>query len=512
MTAGVPVRDEEIFAQALALPAAERDALLAAACGGDSARRADLSSMLAAHDAAAAGNFMAATVAPRRAAEGVGDCIGRYQLLEKIGEGGCGSVYRAAQREPVRREVALKVIKLGMDTAAVVARFEAERQALALMDHPAIATVFDAGTTANGRPFFAMELVAGVRITGYCDRHTLSVRDRLRLFIEVCRAVQHAHQKGVIHRDLKPSNILVAQRENGPAPKVIDFGVAKALPHLDGRLAEATQLTKLEQFIGTPSYMSPEQAAGTSQAVDTRTDVYALGVVLYELLTSLLPFEPVGASRSLDDLRSDVRGTEPPRPSARLRALESAAQALAASKRQTIPARLIAGLRGDLDWIVLKCLEKDPARRYDSAAALALDLERHLRDEPVTAAAPGTAYVLRKIVRRHRVAFATGGVIAFLLVGGLVLSTWLFLRERAMLERARYSEQKTVEAFRAALKQQAIANRERERARTPDVRALVAQPATRAEVLDALAELHAGRGDRAKADALRAEARELREK
>ena len=488
----LPLPDDEIFARVVALPAADRDAYLAVACGVDSARHANLVSMVAAHEKAAAGSFMPGSLVERptarRTPEAAGDSIGPYRLVEKIGEGGCGSVFRAEQREPVRREVALKVIKLGMDTAEVVARFEAERQALALMHHPGIAQVFDAGATANGRPYFAMELVRGVRITDYCAQNKLPLAARLRLFIEVCRAVQHAHQKGVIHRDLKPSNILVALQDGVPVPKVIDFGIAKAT---QGRLTDETLLTAVEHVIGTPAYMSPEQAMPGTVDVDTRSDVYALGVILYELLTNRRPFDPVTATGRVEDVRRAIRERMPPRPSVH-----------------------VAALRGDLDWIVLKCLETERARRYDSAAALAGDLERHLRHEPVTAAAPRAAYVLGKLIRRHRVAFATGGVIAFLLVGGLALSTWLFLRERAMLERARYSEQKTVEAFRAALKQQAIAAQERERARTngADLRTLVTQPATRAAVLEALADFHAEHGDRAKADALRAEARELRGK
>ncbi len=480
--------DDELFAHALELPPGERAAYLATVCAGDVARRANLDSMLAAHDRAAAGAFMAETLIPsnstRPIGEKSGDRIGHFQLLEKIGEGGCGTVFRAEQREPVRREVALKIIKPGMDTAAVVARFEVERQALALMEHPGIARVFDAGATATGRPFFVMELVRGVRITEYSLREQLTVRAQLHLFIEVCRAVQHAHQKGVIHRDLKPSNILVTLQDGAPVPKVIDFGIAKAT---QGRLTHATLFTAVEHFIGTPAYMSPEQAGAGAIDIDTRTDVYALGVLLYELLTGRLPFAAPGSTASLDELRRAICEREPPRPSTH-----------------------DATLRGDLDWIVMKCLETDRSRRYDSAAALALDLERHLNDEPVMAAAPGTFYVLSKLIRRHRVAFLTGSAIAILLVGGLTLATWLFLRERATLERARYSEQKTVEAYRAALRQQAIAAEER--ARAADSRSLVAQPASRAEILDALADYYAARGETAKADALRADAREARRK
>jgi eukaryotic-like serine/threonine-protein kinase len=427
--------DDDLFAHALALSAAERAAYLEIACAGDAPRRANLASMLAAAAAATAGNFMAGPLLPPPRTTRTGgepERIGRYRVLEKIGEGGCGTVFRAEQREPVRREVALKIIKPGMDTAAVVARFAAERQALAVMDHPGIAKVFDAGATEAGRPFFAMELVRGVRITDYCEREKLSVAERLRLFIAVCHAVEHAHQKGIVHRDLKPSNLLVTLQDGAAVPKVIDFGIAKAL---QGRLTDATLATTVEQLLGTPSYMSPERAGSGALDLDPRSDLYSLGVVLYELLTRRLPFERTGPNDSVDDLRRAIREREPSRPSTHAREL-----------------------RGDLDWIMLKCLEPDRARRYASAAALALDLERHLTHQPVLAAAPGAGYVVGKFLRRHRVAIVTGGVIAFLLCGGLALSTWLFLREQAMLERARYSEQKTVEAYRAALKERARAD------------------------------------------------------
>ena len=500
--------DDEIFGHALALPAGERDAYLAVACAGDTDRRANLASMLAAHDAAGAGSFMAATVRqPHRIAEAAGDRIGPYVLLENIGEGGCGTVFRAEQREPIRREVALKIIKLGMDTETVVARFEAERQAVAMMDHPAIARVFDAGATAAGRPYFVMELVRGQRITEFCDRERRSIQERLTVFIQVCRAVQHAHQKGIIHRDLKPSNLLVALHDGAPAPKVIDFGIAKAT---EGRLTDATLVTAVESLIGTPAYMSPEQAEPGPQDIDTRSDVYSLGVVLYELLTGQLPFATPGSLSSLEDFRRAIREREPPLPSARLTALDAAGLAAVAAARRTEPLRIVSSLRGDLDWIVMKCLEKDRARRYDSAASLALDLERHLADEPVTAAAPSTGYVLQKFFRRHRTAVVTGGAIAFLLVGGLTLSTTLYLDERAMLERARYSEQKAREGWAAALKERNLANQNR--TRTGDLRALATDPTARAEMLEAIADFHARQGDLAKADALRAEAREARRK
>jgi hypothetical protein len=466
--------DDLLFAQALALPAVERAAFLAAACGDDAARRAGLEAMLAADAGAAADDFMASPLLHRRVAvEGPGVRIGRYVLAEKIGEGGCGVVFRAEQLEPVRREVALKIIKLGMDTAAVVARFEAERQALALMEHPGIARVLDAGATETGRPYFVMELVRGVRLTEFCEREDLSREERLRLFVLVCRAVQHAHQKGVIHRDLKPSNLLVARHDGMAVPKVIDFGIAKATA---GRLTDATLLTGVGHAIGTPAYMSPEQADGASEDIDTRSDIYALGVVLYEVLTGRLPFATPGATASAEQVRRAIREREAPRPSSRVEGPAAVA------------------LRGDLDWIVLRCLEAERARRYESAAALASDIERHLAHEPVSAAAPGKAYVIGKFYRRHRFAVLTGGVIAALVVGGLVATTWSWLGERAMLERARTAEQRTVEAYRAALKQQAQA------------------PLRAAEILETLAETYAAQGDAARADRLRADARELRKK
>ena len=472
-SASAPLREDELFAHALTLPAAERAVYLAEACRGDTARLANVTSLLAAYDGAASEQFMSAALLAarpaRRATEQPGDQIGRYFLLEEIGAGGCGRVFRAEQREPVRREVALKVIKQGMDTAAVIARFEAERQALALMEHPGIARVFDAGATDSGRPFFVMELVRGSRITDYCDAEKLPVAARLRLFVQVCRAVQHAHEKGVIHRDLKPSNILVTVADGAPLPKVIDFGIAKAT---FGRLTDATLLTAVEDVVGTPAYMSPEHVAAGTANIDTRSDIYALGVVLYELLTGQLPFGGGETPRSVEDVRRAIQAAEPARPS------------------HHVPA-----LRGDLDWIVLKCLEKDRARRYDSAATLAADIERHLADQPVSATAPTMTYLAGKFIRRHRVGVAFGSVIVALLVGGLTLSTWLFLRERRMLERARYSEQKAVDGFRAALKQQSLANQERARA---------------ADVLESLAAEATARGDARSAQTLRAEAQRLR--
>jgi len=360
---------------------------------------------------------------------GVGLSIGRYKLLEKIGEGGCGVVYVAEQTEPVRRRVALKVIKLGMDTKAVVARFEAERQALAMMDHANIARVFDGGTTETGRPYFVMELVRGIAITRYCDEASLTTRERLELFIKVCQAVQHAHQKGIIHRDLKPSNILVTLHDGVPVPKVIDFGIAKAI---EGRLTEHTVYTQLHQFMGTPAYMSPEQAELTGLDIDTRSDIYSLGVLLYELLAGSPPFDPKELLASgLDAMRKIIREQEPVRPSTRLGTLIESDSTTTAKRRSTDPVKLRHQLQGDLDWIVMKCLEKDRQRRYETANGLAFDIRRHLHDEPVLARPPSAAYRFQKAFRRQKVVFTAAIVTAAALLLGLGATSVLLVREQA---------------------------------------------------------------------------------
>src|SRR4051812_7565253 len=337
--------------------------------------------------------------------EGPGTVLGHYKLLQQIGEGGFGVVYMAEQEKPVRRMVALKIIKPGMDTSQVIARFEAERQALAMMDHPHIAKVFDAGTTENGRPYFVMELVRGIPLNEFCEQQKLPVRQRLELFIQVCQAVQHAHQKGIIHRDLKPTNVLVTMHDVAAVPKVIDFGIAKAL---GPALTDHTLHTGFTQLVGTPLYMSPEQAQMNQLGVDTRSDVYSLGVLLYELLTGTTPFdkEALGGS-GLEEMRRMIREDEPPRPSARVSSLQAQALSATSQRRGTDPRRVSATLRGELDWIVMKALEKDRGRRYESAGAFADDVERYLTDEPVLACPPTTMYKLHKFARKHKAAFAT---------------------------------------------------------------------------------------------------------
>ncbi|MGZ4973225.1 MAG: protein kinase domain-containing protein, partial [Limisphaerales bacterium] len=373
---------------------------------------------------------------PAPEAEKSGHRIGRYTLLKQIGEGGCGIVHLAEQEEPVRRQVALKIIKLGLDTRSVIARFEAERQALALMDHPHIAKVFDAGATDTGRPYFVMELVRGVKITEYCDQQKLSTRQRLDLFILVCQAIQHAHQKGIIHRDIKPSNVLVTELDGKAVPKIIDFGIAKATS--GQRLSDETLFTAFEQFLGTPAYMSPEQADLGGVDIDTRTDVYSLGVLLYELITGQPPFSPEQIARAgLDEMRRLIREQEPPTPSACLSTLAAEKLTVLASFRGAAAPKLIHTVRGDLDWIAMKALEKERARRYDTPVGLAVDIQRHLDNEPVAARPPGTLYKFQKFTRRNRIAVAAIAAVTLALIAGTVISLWQARQARQAEQRSR---------------------------------------------------------------------------
>jgi WD40 repeat protein/serine/threonine protein kinase len=457
-----------IFAGAIERPApGERAAFLDTACGADVELRRRIEALLRAHDEA--GGFLRdrpgasdpGTTLDLPTGEGPGGVVGPYKLLEQIGEGGFGVVFMAEQARPVRRKVALKVLKPGMDSKPVVARFEAERQALALMDHPHIAKVHDAGTTETGRPYFVMELVKGVPITAFCDGSHLPVRERLELFVHVCQAVQHAHQKGIIHRDLKPSNVLVSRHDTTPVAKVIDFGVAKALGQ---ELTDKTLFTGVAQMVGTPLYMSPEQAGMSDLDADTRSDIYSLGVLLYELLTGTTPFTQERFKKAgYDEMRRIIREEEPPRPSTRVSTLGPAAATVSAN-RGSDPRGLSRLFRGELDWIVMRCLEKDRTRRYETAAALAADVRRYLSDEPVLACPPSVGYRLRKFARRNRVgvgAAAAAVLVALTAVIGLAVSNFLIARERdgkvAALRQARINEAAAGQNARWAEEQRGLA-------------------------------------------------------
>jgi serine/threonine protein kinase/tetratricopeptide (TPR) repeat protein len=449
-------REAALFLLAIEKPVGERAALLQAVCGEENELRARLEALLAVHDQGedpidaqieAARPTLQVAPPDRAGEEIVGQMIGRYKLLEKLGEGGCGIVYVAEQVEPVRRRVALKVIKLGMDSKEVIARFEAERQALAMMDHPNIARALDAGATETGRPYFVMELVRGIRITEYCDQSRLTTRERLDLFLKVCQAIQHAHQKGIIHRDIKPSNILVTLHDGVPVPKVIDFGIAKAI---EGRLTEATVYTQFHHFVGTPAYMSPEQAEMSGLDIDTRSDIYSLGVLLYELLTGRTPFDSSELlSMGMDQMRKTIREREPSSPSLKLATLEAAELTTTALRRSSDAPRLIHLLQGDIDWIVLRCLEKDRSRRYAAANSLAADITRHLNHEPVNARPPSAAYRLQKAFRRHRLGFLATGAVGLALLVGLTASVWQAVRatRAEALASKRLAESEAVSSF-----------------------------------------------------------------
>jgi serine/threonine protein kinase/Flp pilus assembly protein TadD len=509
----MPAGEQEIFCAALEREGdAERAAFLDGACADSPETRTRIEALLRA--AVEAGGFLDSAHAPVR--EATGERIGRYLLRDKIGEGGFGVVYRAEQDEPVRRTVALKIIKLGMDTRAVVARFEAERQALALMDHPNIARVYDAGATEAGRPFFVMELVPGAPITVFCREQQLSVRARLELFQQVCRAVHHAHQKGVIHRDLKPTNILVALEGDQPVAKVIDFGIAKATHE---PLTDKTLVTRLHGLMGTPAYMSPEQVGFGGLDVDTRSDIYSLGALLYELLSDapVLETEQLLA-HGYAEVQRVIQHVEPQAPSARVAGLDAATRARIAAERRTTSARLLARLRGDLDRIVLKCLEKDRTRRYETTEDLARDIVRLLNDEPVLARPATPGYRATKFLRRHRQGVMAGAAVALALAGFGVYHARRLASER---DRAQQSAQRAAKVselltelltatdpFRSPNSRtgapaglfEAIASRVRRE--FPD------QPGVRAEILNAIGRVHLRRGEHEKARPILTEALE----
>lgn len=446
--------EESIFSEALNLPSLEsRMAFVERACAGDAALLARVNDLLKSHTGA--GSFLqnpVAVTADEPVIERPGTIIGPYKLLQQIGEGGMGVVYMAEQERPVRRRVALKIIKPGMDSRQVIARFEAERQALAMMDHQNIAKVLDAGTTESGSPYFVMELVHGVPITRFCDDNHLTLRQRLDLFVPVCHAIQHAHQKGVIHRDIKPTNILVTMYDDQPVPKVIDFGVAKAV---EQRLTEKTLFTQYGVLVGTFEYMSPEQAEMNAFGVDTRSDVYSLGVLLYELLTGTTPIERSRLrAAALVELVRLIKEEEPPRPSVRLSTLGALPKVAAACSAQ--PAQLPKLVRGELDWIVMKCLEKDRTRRYETVNGLARDVQRYLKDEPVEACPPSAFYRLRKLAGKHRALLTTTASFAALLLVGIIVSTGLAIRAI----RAERQSQAALASERVAL-QEAVAAKER---------------------------------------------------
>jgi WD40 repeat protein/serine/threonine protein kinase len=455
-------RVEAVFQAALALQTeAERAEYLNRACP-EPELRAEVESLLVAHahpESILEDKTIRVEMPP---AEGPGTQIGKFKILEQIGAGGFGVVYMAEQKEPVRRRVALKIIKLGMDTKQVVARFEAERQALALMDHANVARVLEGGCTETGRPYFVMELVKGRPITKFCDEERLSTVQRLDLFITVCRAVQHAHQKGLVHRDLKPSNVLVSFSDGKPMPKIIDFGIAKAMQH---DLTDKTVFTRFQQFMGTPAYMSPEQAGTDSADIDTRSDIYSLGVLLYELLTGRTPMDAHELAKAdYDEIRRQIREVEPMRPSNRISTLAAPERTSVAQSRSVDPAKLSRLVRGDLDWIVLKAMDKDRNRRYETANEFAKDLQRYLDNEPVTARKPNLGYVFHKFARRHKVGLAFAACLALLLIVSAGVAAAQAIKNKSLFTTAEEARLKAMDAQQRETELRRIAEEERGKA------------------------------------------------
>ncbi|QDU83151.1 Serine/threonine-protein kinase PknB [Planctomycetes bacterium Pla163] len=502
-------RAREILADVQHLPAARRETMIERACGDDAELLREVRA-LAGGDGAAGAPVPAAGPPGGPAAEVAGQRIDHYILVEPIGEGGMGTVWLAEQTEPVQRNVALKIIKLGMDTREVIARFAAERQALAVMDHPNIAKVLDAGATDGGRPYFVMEYIEGVPIVEHCDRAQLDTTARLELFTEVCGAIQHAHQKGLVHRDIKPSNVLVALQDGAPVPKVIDFGIAKAT---EGDGDAETLLTQVGQVIGTPAYMAPEQAERGGLDIDTRADIYSLGVLLYELLTGTTPFDIATLVQSgYDEMMRAIREVEPPKPSTRLSSLGETGTRTAQLRRVGLK-ELRSQLSGDLDWIVMRCLEKDRERRYESATALAEDVRRHLADEPVTAGPPSARYRFAKFVKRNRAQVVAAAIVLVVLVAGMVGTTWGLVWALDERDRADAAATQAQLATAAEAEQRAAAQESERRAVAEAERATLAREAeaeqrAAAQESEARAVAEAERATQAEAEAL-ARAEEL---